>query len=75
MDVNIKSPFILTQALRRPLAAAASRDRPAKVINIASIDATRLNPLPAYSDYASKSGLVWLTRRLAADPAEQRPRI
>jgi 2-deoxy-D-gluconate 3-dehydrogenase len=67
MDVNIKSPFFLTQALHQSLAAAASRDRPAKVINIASIDATRLNPIPAYSYYASKSGLVWLTRRLAAE--------
>jgi NAD(P)-dependent dehydrogenase (short-subunit alcohol dehydrogenase family) len=67
MDVNIKSPFFLTQALRPLLAAAASSDHPAKVINIASIDATRLNPIPAYSYYAAKSGLIWMTRRLGAE--------
>ena len=44
MDLNVKSPFFLTQALYDPLKAAASRQRPAKVINITSIDGQRLNP-------------------------------
>lgn len=70
MDVNIKSPFFLTQALHPYLVAAASRDRPAKVINISSIDGLRLNALPSYSYYASKSGLIWLTQRLAAELIE-----
>src|SRR3546814_1409627 len=34
MDLNVKSPFFLTQALHPALKAAASADRPAKVINI-----------------------------------------
>ena len=38
MDLNLKSPFFLTKALHGALKAAASDQRPAKVINIASID-------------------------------------
>lgn len=65
MDLNLKSPFFLTQALHGALKASASQARPAKVINIASIDGMRLNPLETYSYHASKSGLIYLTRRLA----------
>jgi 2-deoxy-D-gluconate 3-dehydrogenase len=63
---KIKSPFFLTQALFGALKSAASADRPAKVINIASIDGIRLNPWETYSYHASKSGLLYLTRRMAA---------
>ena len=66
MNLNVKSPFFLLQALHGALKAAASDDRPAKVINIASIDGIRLNPLETYSYHASKSALIYLTRRLAA---------
>ena len=66
MDLNVKSPFFLTQALHGALKAAASRERPAKVINITSIDALRLNPWDTYSYHASKAALNWLTKRLAA---------
>ena len=66
MDLNLKSPFFLTQALHPALKAAASRERPAKVINIASIDGIRLNPQDTFSYHASKSGLIFLTRRMAA---------
>jgi 2-deoxy-D-gluconate 3-dehydrogenase len=65
LDLNLKSPFFLTQALHGALAAAGSRDRPAKVINIASIDGIRLNPQDTYSYHASKAGLIYLTRRMA----------
>jgi 2-deoxy-D-gluconate 3-dehydrogenase len=66
MDLNLKSPFFLTQALHGLLKSAASADRPAKVINIASIDGIALNPLETYSYHASKSALIYLTRRMAA---------
>ena len=66
MNLNVKSPFFLTQALFPALKAAASEDRPAKVINIASIDGIALNPLETYSYHASKSALIYLTRRMAA---------
>jgi 2-deoxy-D-gluconate 3-dehydrogenase len=67
MNVNLKSPFFLTQVLHGALKAAASQERPAKVINIASIDGLRLNPQETYSYHASKAGLIYLTRRMAAE--------
>ena len=49
MDLNVKSPFFLTQAFAPALKAAARADKPGKVINIASIDGLRLNPWETYS--------------------------
>ncbi|WP_339806466.1 SDR family oxidoreductase [uncultured Marinobacter sp.] len=72
MDLNLKSPFFLTQALHGLLKAGASDARPAKVINIASIDGISLNPLETYSYHASKSALIYLTRRLAARLVQDR---
>jgi 2-deoxy-D-gluconate 3-dehydrogenase len=66
MDLNVKSPFFLTQQLHGALARAASPERPAKVINICSIDGITLNPLETYSYHASKAALIYLTRRMAA---------
>jgi NAD(P)-dependent dehydrogenase (short-subunit alcohol dehydrogenase family) len=65
LDLNLKTPFFLTQALIGPLRAAASKARPAKVINIASIDGISVNPQETYSYAASKAGLIHLTRRMA----------
>jgi len=64
VDLNLKAPFFLTQALAEPLRRAA-RQQPAKVINIASIDGISVNPQETYSYAASKSGLIHLTRRMA----------
>jgi NAD(P)-dependent dehydrogenase (short-subunit alcohol dehydrogenase family) len=66
MDLNVKTPFFLTQKLHGLLKAAASKEQPAKVINIASVDGLRLNPWETYSYQASKSALVHLTKRMAA---------
>jgi NAD(P)-dependent dehydrogenase (short-subunit alcohol dehydrogenase family) len=66
MNLNVKSPFFLTQALYGALKKAASPDKPAKVINVASIDGITLNPLDTWSYHASKSSLIYLTRRMAA---------
>ena len=49
LDLNLKSPFFLTQALSHALETAATADKPAKVINIASMDGIILNPVEAYS--------------------------
>ena len=48
-----------------PVAASSARTRPAKVINIASIDGIGVNPMETYSYAASKAGLIQLTRRMA----------
>ena len=66
MDLNVKSPFFLTQSLHALLKAGANANRPAKVINITSVDGLRLNPWETYSYHASKSALIYLTKRLAA---------
>ena len=64
VDLNLKAPFFLTQALAPQLRKAA-RTRPAKVINIASIDGVSVNMWETYSYAASKAGLIHLTRRMA----------
>lgn len=66
MDINVKSPFFLTQALHPLLKAGGTADRPAKVINIGSIDGMRLNPWETYSYHASKAAILYLTKRMAA---------
>src|SRR6476469_9682600 len=65
VDLNMKTPFFLTQALHALLQAGASAERPGKVINIASIDGISVNPWETYSYAASKAGLIHLTRRMA----------
>jgi NAD(P)-dependent dehydrogenase (short-subunit alcohol dehydrogenase family) len=71
MDLNVKAPFFLVQALLGALRAGASAARPAKVINIASIDGLSVNMQPTYSYSASKAGLIHLTKRLALELAPQ----
>jgi NAD(P)-dependent dehydrogenase (short-subunit alcohol dehydrogenase family) len=67
MDLNVKGLFFLTQALHPQLKAAATFERPAKVINIASIDGIKINPWQTYAYQASKAAVIHLTRRLAAE--------
>lgn len=64
VDLNMKAPFFLTQALHEALRRGAAA-RPAKVINIASIDGISVNPWETYSYAASKAGLIHLTKRMA----------
>jgi hypothetical protein len=62
MNLNVKPPFFLTTAFfltkarAGPLRAAAPAERPAKVINIASIDGIFVNPDEIYCYGASKAG-------------------
>jgi len=64
VDLNLKMPFFLTQALIGSLRKAAE-GVPAKVINIVSIDGISVNMQETYSYAASKAGLIQLTRRMA----------
>jgi NAD(P)-dependent dehydrogenase (short-subunit alcohol dehydrogenase family) len=64
VDLNMKAPFFLTQALHEALKRGA-KARPAKVINIASIDGISVNQWETYSYAASKAGLIHLTKRMA----------
>lgn len=65
VDLNMKTPFFLTQAMAPLLRAAGTVDRPAKVIHIASIDGLSVSNMDNYSYAASKAGLIHLTRRMS----------
>lgn len=65
MDLNLKSPFFLTQALLPLIERAASVEDPARIINIGSIDGLHAGLFEAYSYAASKAGLHHLTRLMA----------
>jgi NAD(P)-dependent dehydrogenase (short-subunit alcohol dehydrogenase family) len=72
LAVNLEAPFMLAQALLPQLEAAASDDKPARVINTGSV----MGDVPmgdgAYSYAASKAGLHHLTRILAKELAPRR---
>jgi NAD(P)-dependent dehydrogenase (short-subunit alcohol dehydrogenase family) len=65
LDINMKAPFLLTQALLPQLRAAADPDDPARVIMIGSIDGIRVPIGDNFSYSASKAGIHMLARHLA----------
>ena len=71
MNVNLKSPFFLTQRLLPLLERAGSHEEPARVINIGSIDGLHVTSLPTFSYGPSKAGVHHLTRILAAHLADR----
>jgi NAD(P)-dependent dehydrogenase (short-subunit alcohol dehydrogenase family) len=72
MDVNVRAPFVLVQALLGKLQAAATRDDPARVINIGSVYGVTSQVLRAWSYAASKAAIHQLTKVLAAELASRR---
>jgi NAD(P)-dependent dehydrogenase (short-subunit alcohol dehydrogenase family) len=72
VDLNLKAPFFLTRAFLPLLEAAGTRDDPARVINVGSIDGLHVPSLPTYSYSASKAGLHHLTRVLARELGPRR---
>lgn len=71
VDLNLKTPFFLTQCLA-PLLRKAATMNLAKVINIASVDGISVGPRETYSYAASKAGLIQLTRLMALRLAPER---
>ena len=71
MDLNVKSPFFLVQQLLPLLAAAATPEAPARIINIGSIAGFLSESQSAYSYMASKAAILHLTKGLAKDLAAQ----
>jgi NAD(P)-dependent dehydrogenase (short-subunit alcohol dehydrogenase family) len=65
MDLNLKSPFFLTQKLLPALRAAGVEGDPARVINIGSIAGSKVSKNETFSYMASKSALHHLTAALA----------
>ena len=71
MDINVKSPFFLTQALLPMLEESASSDSPSRIINVGSIDGINVNRLPTFPYGPSKAAIHHLTRVLAAHLASR----
>ncbi|MEU1517539.1 SDR family oxidoreductase [Streptomyces sp. NPDC005811] len=67
INLNLRSPFLLIQALLPALEAGATADDLARVVNVGSIDGLRVPRMPTYAYSASKAGLHHLTRVLAVD--------
>ena len=65
LDVNLRAPFFLVQAVLPLLRAAASADSPARIINLGSIGGLHVPNWEAYPYGASKAALQHLTRALA----------
>ncbi|MDP6978578.1 MAG: SDR family oxidoreductase [Myxococcota bacterium] len=65
LDLNVKGPFFLTQALTPLLEAASKEDDPSRIINIGSIDGIQVPFLDTYSYSASKAAIHHMTRVLA----------
>ena len=66
MNINVKAPFMLTQALLPELESGATADDPARVIMIGSIDGIRVPIGDNYSYSAAKAGIHMLARHLGA---------
>jgi len=71
LGVNLRAPFLLTQAVARRWAAAGT---PASVVNIASTSAVLARPGTAHYA-ASKAGLVQMTKVMALELAPHRIRV
>ncbi len=65
MDLNLKTPFFLTQALHGALKANATADRSSKVVVVASVDGFFVNRIDNFSYHASKAGVLHLVKKMA----------
>jgi NAD(P)-dependent dehydrogenase (short-subunit alcohol dehydrogenase family) len=65
MDTNVKSTFFLTRELLPLLENAGTREDPARVINVGSIDGIKTPFLETYAYPASKAAVHHMTRDLA----------
>jgi NAD(P)-dependent dehydrogenase (short-subunit alcohol dehydrogenase family) len=65
LDLNVRAVFRLTVELLPLLAAAAREGDPARVINLSSVEATRVPEWENYAYPASKAAVEMLTRQLA----------
>lgn len=71
MALNVKTPFLLSRALRPMLAkgATASPGNPSRIINIGSVVGVTPQPFPTYAYDVSKAAVHHLTRKLSSELA------
>ena len=65
LNINVKAPFMLTQALLPLLKKSGKQEDPGRVIMISSIDGIRVSDLETYSYAASKAGVAQMGRLMA----------
>ncbi len=65
VNMCLRAPFFLAQALLPQLRAAASPDDPARVVNIGSADGIRAPFLSTFPYPAAKAGIHQLTKQMA----------
>ena len=75
MDINVKSPFFLVQALAPLLKKNASAENTSSIINIGSIAGMVGNALDNFSYAASKAAIHQLTRVLSTELAKDHIRV
>ena len=75
MDINVKSPFFLTQALTPLLKQNATADNTSSIINIGSIAGIVGNALDNFSYAISKTAIHQLTRVLSTELASDHIRV
>lgn len=64
LNLNLLAPFELTKALLPALKAAATKEDPARVINISSVDGIKLPLWESYPYSATKAGLNHMGRHM-----------
>ena len=70
-DLNVRALFHVTQQFFPALKRAGTRDDPARVINIASIDGAQVTSLPTYAYSSGKAAVRRLSKVLAGQLALQ----
>lgn len=71
LNINVKAPFMLTQAFLPLLKASGTQDDPGRVIMISSIDGIRVSDMPTFSYSASKAGVAHMGRQMAKNLAPE----
>jgi len=71
MNLNLKRVFSLTQAMLPLLQKAATKERPASIINIGSVDGIHIPTQETYAYSASKAALHQMTRVMAGHLGEK----
>jgi|SRR5690606_8770926 len=70
MNLNLKTPFFLTQKLLPLLRAGATAELPSTVINIGSVGALKVGPRENYAYQASKSATHFMAKSYATHLAK-----
>jgi NAD(P)-dependent dehydrogenase (short-subunit alcohol dehydrogenase family) len=71
LDLNLKAPFWMVQALLPALREAGTADDPARIINVGSVDGIKVSRLSTYAYISSKAAIHQLTRVLARELGPQ----